>query len=164
MASPVAPGSPRWRLSRRRFLIGALAALILGAGAYLFLSAPKGEEAALGYHFETPEFEVRFPEEPTVGTLTEAEGETMTIDDALDSGFAGAGGTGEHAEERPLAGGQARFGQGVHEDTGLPMWLYTATLDGDEGIFSLMQIGEEENPAFFDSFEISAEFRESAGE
>jgi len=188
MASPVAPGSPRWRLSRRRFLIGALAALILGVGAYLFLSAPKGEEAALDYHFETPEFEVSFPEEPTVETLPEAEGETMTIatwseglegysamyspvraeemtiDDALDSGFAGAGGTVEHAEERPLAGGQARFGQGVHEDTGLPMWLYTATLDGDEGIFSLMQIGEEENPAFFDSFEISAEFRDSAGE
>ena len=48
----------------------------------------------------------------------------------------------------------------MHDDTGLPMWLYTATLDGDEGIFSLMQIGEEENPAFFDSFEISEEFRE----
>src|SRR5690625_2339777 len=187
MASPVAPDSPRWRLSRRRFLIGALAAVIVGVAAYLFLSAPKGEEsAALDYPFETAEFEVSFPGEPTVETVPEAEGESMTIatwseglegysamyspvraeemtiEDALNSGFAGAGGTVKSVEERPLAGGEARFGEGVHDDTGLPMWLYTATLDGDEGIFSLMQIGEEENPAFFDSFKIYEEFRESA--
>src|SRR5699024_2593518 len=128
------------------------------------------------------------PDELSGETLPEAEGETIaiatwseglegysamyspvraeerTIDDALDSGFAGAGGTVEHAQERPLAGGQARFGQGVHEDTGLPMWSYTATLEGDEGISSRMQLGEEENPAFVASFETSAEFRESAGE
>ena len=188
MASTSPPQPTRSRRSRRWLLAGALAALILGVAAYLLISSTGDEAAALDYHFETPEFEVRFPAEPTVETLPEAEDESMTIatwseglegysamyspvraeemtiDDALNTGFAGAGGTVEHTEERPLAGGQARFGEGVHEDTGLPMWLYTATLDGDEGIFSLMQIGEEENPAFFDSFEISAEFRESAGQ
>lgn len=191
MSTP-APSAPeptrRWRLSRRRFLIGAIAALIVGVAAYLLISAPKGEgAAALDFRYVTPEFEVSFPEEPTVETLPEAEGESMriatwseglegysamyspvraedmTIEDALNSGFAGAGGTAEHVEELPLTGGQARFGEGVHDDTGLPMWLYTATLDGDEGIFSLMQIGEEENPAFFDSFKITEEFRENAG-
>lgn len=172
----------------RNWVISIVSALVAAIVVYAVLAlVTRDKTPDLDYTYSTAEFSVDFPGEPTVEMIPGVDGNSIplagwenkngmfaagyvpliepgvSIEESVMGAFLGAEGTLEDISEFPVEGGQGLLGEGAHDPTDGKMWVLAVFVEGDEGGFSVMHIGDEMVPEFFDSFEISDEFLESVG-